>query len=119
MRSRTTAILAVALFSLGAGPAAAHPEALANRVDADNHAAAMRSLARFHEQIEADAARVASVAPAAPARTVSIVRAPVSGDGFDWTDGAIGAGVTAALLLAGAGAASARRRPSSTPHRAS
>jgi hypothetical protein len=117
MRStRTTAILTVALFALGAGPAAAHPEALSNRIDAENHATAMRSLALFHQQIEADLSPVTS--PAKPTQTVRVVRATVADDGFDWTDGAIGAGLTAALLLAGAGVASARRHPSATAHRA-
>jgi hypothetical protein len=118
MRSRTTAILTVALISLGAGPAAAQPQASPKRIEAENHAAAMRSVARFRQQIDAGTARVASPAPSAPPRTVTVVRAPVAGDGFDWTDGAIGAGLTAALLLTGAGVASARRT-SSTLHRAS
>ncbi len=114
-----TAVLALALLALSAGPAAARPDVSSNRIDAANHATAMRSLASFKQQIAADLERVTSPAPTAAARTVRIVRVPVTDNGFNWLDGAIGAGLTAALLLTGAGLASARRHPSATTRQAS
>jgi hypothetical protein len=115
MRSiRTTAVTA-ALLAVGASPALAHDSA--KRIEAVNHATAMRSIARFHQQIAADLAPATS--SVRPTQTVRIVRAPAADDGFDWADGAIGAGLAAALLLAGTGVASVRRHPSTKPHRAS
>jgi hypothetical protein len=83
------------------------------RIDAANHAATMRSLALLEQQLDAEAARIASPAKTAPTTTARIV---ASDTGFDWVDGAIGAGLTAAVLLAAGGVESARRRPSTTAH---
>jgi hypothetical protein len=55
-----------------------------------------------------------ATAPAA----VAASRPPAANDGFNWADGAIGAGATAVLLLSAAGLASARR-PAIAARRAS
>ena len=53
----------------------------------------------------------------APIPIVRVTRAPVADNGFDWADGAIGAAVTAALLLGAAGMASVRRTPTLSAQR--
>jgi hypothetical protein len=53
----------------------------------------------------------------APVPIVRVTQAPVADDGFKWADGALGAGVTAALLLGAAGLASVRRAPTTRAHR--
>jgi hypothetical protein len=68
----------------------ARPDTPSNRTDALRHAAAMRAVARHRRELEGAVMTVASPGDA----------------GFSLADGAIGAGVTAALLL---GAASVRR----------
>jgi hypothetical protein len=113
--TRTTTVLTAALLAAGASPALAQESA--KRIEAENHQAAMRSIGRFQQQIAADLAPQTS--PAKATQTVRVVRSTVADDGFDWADGAIGAGLAAALLLAGTGLASARRHPSAKLHRAS
>jgi hypothetical protein len=98
----TTAALSVALLGVGAGSAAARPNVpLERQVEAANHEATMLALALKHER---DAA--------SPPQSARIVRVPVASNDFDWVDGAIGAGVTAAALLGVAGVDAARRQPS-------
>jgi hypothetical protein len=109
MRSPLTPILVVALLAAGAAPAAARPEP-PNRVDAANHAATMRSLARQRPRD----GQLVSASPAgapAPAPTVRVMHLR---GGFDWVDAGIGAGLTGALLLGAAGVASVRRHPTMT-----
>ena len=107
MRFTLTTAVTVALLGLGATPAVAHPGLAPAQVDAANHANTMRLLAVKHQR---DADAVGSMPPQA----ARVVRVPVAANGFDWVDGAIGAGVTAALLLGAAGAGSARRRSAMT-----
>jgi hypothetical protein len=103
----TSSIVAVALLAGGAGTAVASSEAPTGRADALRHGATMLSLARHHRA-------PSTVIPAVEPTSVSFVRdagAQVADDGFSWADGAIGAGVTVALLLSAAGLASSVRRP--------
>jgi hypothetical protein len=96
------------LRALGESPSipAARPEdASTNRADALHHEATMRSLAaRRRRESEGVGRTVAS-----PGTIVPAARTQVAGDGFSWADGAIGAGLAAALLLGAAGVASVRR----------
>jgi hypothetical protein len=105
MRSTLITIFTVALLAAGAGSAAARPDMSSNRIDAANHAASMRALAR-HDQVEA----VAS--PPAPAPIVRV--APVTDGGFNWIDAGIGAGLAAALMLVAAGVSAGRRHSTMT-----
>jgi hypothetical protein len=112
MRSTViTTAATIALFSLSAGPAAARTDFTPEQVDAANHATAMRELVIQHQR-EADTV-------SAPPQTARIVRVPVADTDFDWADGAIGAGLTAALLLGVAGVGTARRHASIAAHRPS
>jgi len=106
-RTLITTAVTVALFGLGAAPAMARPGLSPAQVDAANRANTMRVLAIKHQ-------RDADVVRSAPPQTARVVRVPVAANGFDWADGAIGAGVTAALLLGAAGVASARRHSTMT-----
>jgi hypothetical protein len=103
-----TALVVAALLALSAGTAFADP---ADRVDAANHARAMHSLAVLHQQLDAQAERIAAPHRSAPATTA---RVAATDQGFNWVDGAIGAGLTAALVLAAAAVTSARHRSSTT-----
>jgi hypothetical protein len=103
----TTVVVATAALALSpsTAPASTHPPA---RVDAANHAGTMRSLARLHHQLDVQAARIAAPARTAPPATTRIVH---SDEGFSWVDGAIGAGATAALLLAAGAVVASRPSP--------
>ena len=79
-----------------------------SQIDAADHAAAIRSI-NLH--LARATSPVSPPEQPAPAAVVRITR--VGGDGFDWLDASIGAGLTAALLLGAARVASLRRRPSS------
>ncbi len=100
----TTTAVTVALLGVGTAPAMAHPRLSEAQIDAANHANTMRLLAIKHQRDE----------QTAPPQTASVVRVPVASDGFDWVDGAIGAGLTATVLLAAAGMGSARRHTTMT-----
>ncbi len=102
----STALVVAALLALSAGTANADTP---DRIDAANRATTMHSLAVLHQQLDAQAARIASPHHSAPATT-----ARIADQGFNWVDGTIGAGLTAALLLTAAGVTSARHRPSTT-----
>jgi hypothetical protein len=129
MRATLTTVSAVALLAAGAGSAAARPadtplagttspppqvvaahaprgpHMSAGRIDAAEHALAIRRLNRLNGVPSTGAS---PVQPAA----VPIVRVTrVVGGGFDWGDAGIGAGLTAVLLLGAAGVASVRRTP--------
>ena len=112
----TNTVVAGTLLTLSPGSAIAGTDDVPNRVDAINHANTMRSLARLHEQLAEQTERNAAPVKVAPPSTVRIVRDET---GFSWVDGAVGGGLTAAVLLAAAGAQTARRsagRPSPAPH---
>jgi hypothetical protein len=112
MRFTLTTSAVVAALALSPGAALANTDDPPNRVDADNHATTMHSLAVLHEQLEARAERIASPVKTAPTTTARIV---ATDSGFDWVDGAIGAGLAATvLLLAAGGVESARRHPTTT-----
>jgi hypothetical protein len=111
MRSTLTAAVAVLALAFSTGTAFAGTNVPPDQVDAANHALTMRSLARLRQQVDVQVARIASPPRTAPATTARLVP---TDRGFSWADGAVGAGVTAALLLAAAGVQSARRRPITT-----
>jgi hypothetical protein len=110
VRSALTTISVVALLAAGAAPAAARPNAepSSTRTQTAEHAAAMRALGIRYEQLGAQAASRPAPGELAPPR---VVRTAVADPGFDWADAGIGAGLTVALLLAGAGAVAVRRHP--------
>ena len=109
----TTSVVVASLVAFSPATALASPDGPPTRIDALNHAATMRSLALLHEQLDAQAERIAAPHKAAPTTTARIV---ATEEGFSWADGAIGGSLTAAVLLAAAGARSARRHPSTTAH---
>ncbi|MDA0164059.1 hypothetical protein OM076_27550 [Solirubrobacter ginsenosidimutans] len=109
----TTSVLVASLVAVSPAAALASTDGPPNRIDAASHARTMHSLAVLHEQLDARAEAIAAPAKTAPATTTRIVTVS---EGFSWVDGAIGAGVTAAVLLAAAGAQAARRLPSTTAH---
>jgi hypothetical protein len=112
MRFTLTTATVVAALALSPGTALANTDP-PGLIDALDHARTMRSLALLRQHLDEQAAKNARpVRTLAPA-TVRLVRAD---DGFDWVDGALGAGVTAALVAAAAGAATARHRSSTTAH---
>jgi hypothetical protein len=132
MRATLTTVSAVALLAAGAGSAAARPadtpmtgttsttqpvvtaaaprgpHTSASRLDAANHALAIRRLNR----LDGVASTKAPPAQQAAAPIVHVTR--LAGGGFDWADAGIGAGLTAVLLLGAAGVASVRRTPTIT-----
>jgi len=97
----TSSIVAVGLLAGGAGPALAGQADPSRVSDALRHAAAMRSVAA-HELAADGPARV---------QIVRVTKTPAADDGYSWADGAIGGGLTAALLLGAAGVAAGRRHP--------
>ena len=108
----TTSVVVASLAAVSPATAlASTDDGPPNRIDALNHAATMRSLALLHEQLSEQAERISAPAKTAPATTARLV---ATDDGFRWVDGAVGAGLTAAVLIAVAGADCARRRPSMT-----
>ncbi len=132
MRATLTTVSAVALLAAGAGSAAARPadtpmtgttsttqqvvtaaaprgpHTSAGRLDAANHALAIRRLNRLDGVASTDA----PPAQQAAAPIVHVTR--LAGGGFDWADAGIGAGLAAVLLLGAAGVASVRRTPTIT-----
>lgn len=128
MRATLTTVSAVALLAAGAGSAAARPadtpltgtmsttqqvvtaaaprgpHTSASRLDAANHALAIRRLSR----LDGVASTEAPPAQQAAAPIVHVTR--LAGGGFDWADAGIGASLSAALLLAAAGASAMRRQ---------
>jgi hypothetical protein len=105
----TTSVIVASLAAFSPATAlASTDDGPPNRIDALNHAATMRSLALLHQQLAEQTERISAPAKTAPATTARLVAAD---DGFHWVDGAVGAGLTATVLIAVAGANSARRRP--------
>jgi hypothetical protein len=109
----TTSVVVASLVAVSPAAAFASTDGPPNRIDAANHAATMHSLAVLHEQLEARAERIAAPPKTAAPTTARIV---ATDSGFSWVDGAIGAGLTAAALLAAGGLQSARRHPSTPAH---
>jgi hypothetical protein len=89
-------------------PAPRGPHASAARIDAADHALAIRRLNRLDGVESADAPQ----AQHAAAPIIRVTR--LAGGGFDWGDAGIGAGLAAVLLLGAAGVASVRRTPTIT-----
>jgi hypothetical protein len=115
MCATLTTVSAVALLAAGAGSAAARPaDMLLHRSDAARHVQAIGTQPVNYRHLGGDRPTVASPTQRAPAPIVRVTRAPLADGGFDWADAAIGAGLTAALLLGAAGVAAIRRPPSAT-----
>ena len=132
MRSMlTSSIVAVGLLAGGAGPALAGQAEPSRVSDALRHAAAMRSVAAHELAGQGEPSRVSDalrhaaamrsvaaheLAADGPARVqiVRVTKTPAADDGYNWADGAIGAGLTAVLLLGAAGVAAGRRHPKVT-----
>src|SRR5689334_22683587 len=105
MRSTLTSITAAALLAAGAAPAAARLDGPINASPVAHHVNATSIQGRQFRHLGGDVAIVAKVTRA-PAVVVST---PSADGGFDWAAAGIGAGLAAALLLAGAGVAAVRR----------
>jgi hypothetical protein len=104
MRATVTTAAVVGLLAAGASPAAARPaDSLADYGGpGPRHAAATPSVGVQHRYLGNDAALPTThSSTAAPA--VHVTRTQIADDGIEWADVGIGAGLTAALLLAGAG----------------
>ena len=109
-RAAFATVSVVAVLATGAGPAFAHTDTPSGRPGVAAHTTVMPSQSVRDEQ---NAAVAASREPL-PQASVRVTR--VAGGGFDWTDAAIGAGLTAALLLSGAGLSSLRRQHTPATH---
>ena len=107
----TTSVVVASLVAFSPATALANTDGPPNRIDALNHAATMHSLAVLHEQLQARAERIAAPPKTVAATTTRLV---ATDSGFDWADGAIGAGLAAAVLLTAGGLQSVRRHPSTT-----
>jgi hypothetical protein len=116
MRATLTTASAVALLAAAAGSASARPADLPlHRGDVTGHPPAMSIPPLNYQHVGGDRHMVASSAQPAPGPIARITRTPLADGGFDWADAGIGAGLTAALLLSGAGVAVSRRhRPTTT-----
>jgi hypothetical protein len=109
MRPTLITLVVVALLGLSAGSAAAQPAGGPSaRVEAAQHAAAMRVLGVHYETLSAQAASRPAAGELAPPR---VVRTAAARPGFDWADAGIGAGLTVVLVLSAAGVAAVRRHP--------
>jgi hypothetical protein len=116
MRATFTAISVAALLAAGAGSAAARPidMPLAGSAAAQQTEATPRVAVQHHD-LCTDATAVPTTHPSTPARVVHVARTREAGDGIDWTDVGIGAGLAVALLLSAAGVSAVRRHPTMTP----
>ena len=105
MRATLTTVAVVGLLAAGAGPAAARPaDSPADYGGAaSRHAATTPSVGVQHRYLGNEAAVLPTTHSSTAAPAVHVTRTQIADDGIDWTDVGIGAGLTAALLLAGAG----------------
>jgi len=115
MRSTLTTISVVALLATVASSAAARPaDTPLGHSQVTSRQAARTSLPSVglqHRYLGSDARLVASPIASTPVPTVHVATTRIADGGVNWADVGIGAGLTAALLLAAAGVWTARREP--------